>query len=168
MTSEWRYRSEHVGLGPRRGDLRAVYRSRPGPPGEGDEIFTKAGWKPTWNLFEHWLGHNDHDLVDITEAEAESLTEGLREKWWSTFYRAVADLVDGLRANGMADRALQVSEIYARIGTDPAAEAQLHDLVGGSDGAFLTRDAYPHDQSARIAFNRALELVANLTQPSQR
>jgi hypothetical protein len=168
MTEDWRYKSEHVAIGPRRGHLLAVYRTRPGPPGEGDEIFGKGGWRPTWSLVEHRLGHNDRDLVDISKEEAERLTQDLHDRWWSTFHRAVADLVAGLRSNGMVDRAEQVSEIYARIGTDPEAEARLHDLIRGSDSTFITKDAYPDDEDARVAFNRAVGLVANLTQPAQR
>lgn len=168
MTAEWKYLAEYYAASGKLGELRAVYRTRPMesvPGAHEDFIFTKGGWKPTPNLRGIRTGYGEHEVFDVTDAQAQQLTDGIRRERTEAVRKGVEELVALLRMNGFAERAQELESTYRQIGTDPDAEARLHDLVSAGSSPFASR---PEDVDGRIKFNRTREIVTQLTAPSQR
>lgn len=162
-SAEWTYFAEYYTHKNRPTRLRAVYRSRPRQGGHEDHIFTKGGWKASPTLGRIRSGLGDHETVRISEEEAERLTDEIRRERQELLRDGVAELTAILREHGMAERAGQIESAYESISGGPHIEEQLYDLVTDTP----VPDAVQDDEVV-VRFNRAAEIVQQMTQESQR
>jgi hypothetical protein len=171
VDADWTYFAEYYTHKNRPTMLRAVYRTRPRQGGTGgtrsagndDFIFTKGGWRPSPTFGRIRLGLGDHEAVEISEDEAERLTEQIRRERLELLRAGVADLTAILRRHGMTERAEQIEVAHASISGGPHIEEQLYDLVTDTPVPDSVRD-----EETVVRFNRAAEVVQQMTQESQR
>lgn len=163
MSSEWTYVAEYSSMKNTPRTLRGLYRSRPRSNGvPEDQIFTKGDWRPTGNLIGIRMGYGDHDAVDISEDEAERLTDGFRRSRIEALRAGVADMVEILRGQGLSERAAEIEALHASMAGGPHIEERLHELAsttGVPDGIV--------DEDTIIRYNRAQRAVVHSTRATQ-